>query len=161
MVRSGATWASVSDFGTGGIAEYNGDIHNATAEVAELIHKWQPEYIITQGDNRYEAGKTYEKAVGKYYCDFLSDVTPTALCPLSKQRHSGRNGFYPSTGNHDYKEGGGIEEYKQYFTLPGAECAAAIANPVGYTSTPWSFIRIARTPTLVKALDNLKLRAVL
>lgn len=104
--------ASIGDFGDGSVDSGN---------VAELVHSWSPDVIITAGDNRYGAS-TFDDVVGRYYCAYLTDAGTGPHCAGGSSRI---NKFFPSTGNHDYLDGGGIGEYEAYFTLPGAGIAGS------------------------------------
>ena len=100
------TFAIIGDFGSGTINE---------SAVANLVKSWNPQFVVTTGDNRY--GDTdYDLTVGKDYCEFLAVAEPGTYCDGNG---STLNAFFPSTGNHDYTDGGGINEYIAYFNLPG------------------------------------------
>jgi tartrate-resistant acid phosphatase type 5 len=110
----GLTLAVIGDFGS----------YDANEEaVAELVKGWQPDAVITVGDNiqTKAVGGTgtdrYDRAVGRYYCRFLHAVAPGEWCDGGKAE---ANRFWPATGNHDYSDGG-IENYLAYFSLPGNE----------------------------------------
>ena len=90
--------------------------------VANLIKSWSPEFVITVGDNSYgsaspvaPAVSTIDQNVGKYYSQFIGNYTggfpPGAAT----------NQFFPTIGNHEYSDGGGINAYLNYFTLPNNE----------------------------------------
>jgi PKD repeat protein len=66
-----------------------------------------------------------DSAVGKYYCDFLADVGSGTYC---NGGNAASNAFFPALGNHDYSDGGGINEYLSYFTLPGAGVSTSGAS---------------------------------
>ena len=101
------TYAIVGDFGSGS---------NDETAVANLIKSWDPQFVVTTGDNRYGA-TNFDLTVGKDFCEFLAGTEPGTYC----DGHEGAlNAFYPSTGNHEYTDGGGINEYITYFNLPGA-----------------------------------------
>jgi hypothetical protein len=85
-------------------------------DVADLVASWSPDFVITAGDNRY-GSIPMDSAIGKYYCDFLTDAGSGSSCSGG---NAASNAFFPSLGNHDYTDGGGINEYLGYFTLPGA-----------------------------------------
>ena len=101
------TFAVIGDFGDNSAAE---------ASVANMVNGWNPDFIVTTGDNRYGA-TTFDLVVGKYYCDYLKDVAAGANCGGG---NATTNAFFPLTGNHDYTDGGRINEYLNYFTLPGS-----------------------------------------
>src|SRR5690606_9427734 len=61
---SQVTFAVVGDFGVAG---------NPAQEVANMIKSWNPEFIISVGDNSYtdQTGIGMNKNVGQYYCDYI------------------------------------------------------------------------------------------
>ncbi|MEW6999328.1 PKD domain-containing protein, partial [Colwelliaceae bacterium BS250] len=99
-------FAALGDFGDGS---------NAEADVASMVNGWLPDFIITAGDNRY-GSDSYDEVVGQFYCDFLTDVSSGNFCDGG---NSSINAFFPTLGNHDYSDGGGVDEYLSYFSLPG------------------------------------------
>jgi tartrate-resistant acid phosphatase type 5 len=100
-------FAVIGDFGLDDVPE---------ADVSALVHGWQPDIIITVGDNNYPSGAadTIDANIGKYYHDYIF--------PYSGAYGSGadRNRFFPSLGNHDWRTAG-AQPYLDYFTLPGNE----------------------------------------
>jgi hypothetical protein len=100
-------FAAIGDYGSGDQAE---------ADVAKLILSWQPEFIITLGDNNYPYGAAefIDEAVGQYFHSYIY--------PYLGSRGAGAqvNRFFPSLGNHDVKTDNG-QPYYDYFTLPGNE----------------------------------------
>ena len=101
-------FAAIGDYGSGSLNE---------GDVANLIDSWNVDFVITAGDNRY-GSTTFDQVVGQFYCNFLKDAKWGDYCsdPIRT-----RNAFFPSLGNHDYDDGGGVSEYLSYFTLPGNE----------------------------------------
>jgi len=100
-------FAVIGDFGQGGADE---------AEVAALVHGWQPDLVITVGDNNYPSGEaaTIDAHIGAFYQDFIYPYRGT-FGPGAPE-----NRFFPSLGNHDwYTEG--AAPYLDFFTLPGNE----------------------------------------
>ena len=100
------TYAIIGDFGTG---------YNEETVVANLVKSWNPQFVITTGDNRY-GDHNFDQTVGKDYCEFLAGAEPGSNCDGNG---SALNAFFPSSGNHDFTDGGGINEYLAYFNLPG------------------------------------------
>ena len=111
-------FAVIGDYGIAGKPGANvGEVANEK-RVADLVKGWNPEFIITVGDNNYPQGdaETMAANVGKFYGKFIS-------------RTAGRNRFFPCLGNHDWREGKDwqgrprdiplIKPYLDYFTLPG------------------------------------------
>ena len=100
-------FAAIGDYGDG----------SADAQdVATLIDTWGADFIIGAGDNRY-GSIGYDTAVGRDYCIYITDAGPGPLC---NGGISLVNAFFPVPGNHDYNDGSGINEYLDYFDLPGA-----------------------------------------
>ena len=108
-------FAVIGDYGIGNRNE---------ADVAALIHSWHADFIITTGDNRY-GNHTYDQVVGRFFCAYLKDAGPGKKCQGGYARI---NAFFPTLGNHDYKDGRGIGEYLAYFTLPGKDFPYSTGN---------------------------------
>ena len=100
-------FAVIGDFGLDGVAE---------ADVATLIHSWQPDIIITVGDDNYPSGAadTIDANIGKYYHDYIFPYIGTYGPGADVNR------FFPTLGNHDWYTAG-AQPYLDYFTLPGNE----------------------------------------
>ncbi len=100
-------YAVIGDYGRAGQDE---------EAVAELVHSWEPDFIITTGDNNYPSGlsSTIDQNIGQYYASFIY--------PYNGDFGSGatENRFFPSPGNHDWNSGT-LDPYLDYFTLPGNE----------------------------------------
>ncbi len=96
------------------IGDY-GDGSSAASNVAALVDSWAPQFVIGAGDNRYGTS-TFDQVVGQFYCDYLTDAGAGSYC---NRGTSPVNAFFPVPGNHDYTDGAGINEYLNYFTLPG------------------------------------------
>jgi hypothetical protein len=86
------------------------------AGVAALVKSWNPEFVLTTGDNNYPEGSadTIDANIGQYFHDFI--------CPYRGGYGAGatKNRFFPALGNHDWYTAG-AQPYLQYFTLPGNE----------------------------------------
>ena len=99
--------ACIGDFGHSGKFEAN---------VAQLVKSWQPNFIITVGDNNYPSGavETIDLNIGQFYHEFIS--------PYNGAFGAGAlsNCFFPSLGNHDWLTAG-ARPYLDYFALPGNE----------------------------------------
>lgn len=103
------TFATIGDFGDGTAKE---------AAVATLIAGWNPDHVVTLGDNNYEDGAagTIDAHIGQFYHAFISPYTGRygAGSPTG-------NRFWPALGNHDWQCSGCATPYLNYFTLPGNE----------------------------------------
>ena len=97
----------IGDFGRSGRFEAN---------VALLVKSWQPDLIITLGDNNYRNGtaETIDQNIGQFYHDFIF--------PYQGAYGAGAvsNRFFPSLGNHDWVAPD-AQPYLDYFKLPGNE----------------------------------------
>jgi hypothetical protein len=100
-------FAVIGDYGEGNQAEQ---------DVADLVKSWNPELIITLGDNNYPSGaaETIDDRIGRFYSEFISPYQG-AFGP-----GAGQNRFFPSLGNHDW-DTAGAQAYFDYFTLPNNE----------------------------------------
>ncbi len=97
------------------IGDY-GDAGRPAADVAEMVNQWQPDFIVTLGDNNYPNGAagTIDENIGRYFSRHIH--------PYKGQYGTGAaaNRFYPALGNHDWRTAGAAP-YLDYFTLPGNE----------------------------------------
>jgi tartrate-resistant acid phosphatase type 5 len=100
-------FAVIGDFGLDGVPE---------ADVAALVHGWQPDIVITVGDDNYPSGAavTIDVNIGKYYHDYIFPYTGTYGPGADSNR------FFPILGNHDWYTTN-AQPYLDFFTLPGNE----------------------------------------
>ena len=101
-------FAVIGDYGNGSPSE---------AAVAEMVLSWEPDFIITTGDNNYNHGEasTIDHNIGQFYHSYIF--------PYDGEYGEGAeetNRFFPSLGNHDW-ETDEAQPYLDYFTLPGNE----------------------------------------
>ncbi len=101
-------FAVIGDYGVAGTDE---------EAVANLILSWDPDIIITVGDNNYPSGAagTIDANIGQYFHYFISPYSGTY------GQGAQENSFFPSPGNHDWDSSPGLAPYLGYFTLPGNE----------------------------------------
>ncbi len=104
------TFAAFGDYGSGSQNEGN---------VAEMVKSWDPDLIITTGDNNYlsldSEGSGWTTAVGQFYGEYIlgrSDQKyPEQTADIPR--------FFPTVGNHDsnngVSSGGDIVDYLNYF----------------------------------------------
>jgi tartrate-resistant acid phosphatase type 5 len=99
--------AFIGDFGLDGPGE---------AAVAGLINTFQPDAVITTGDNNYPSGQasTIDANIGKYFSTYIHPYLGI-YGPGATQ-----NRFFPSLGNHDFYTAD-AQPYLDYFALPGNE----------------------------------------
>ncbi len=100
-------FAVIGDFGSGKQPE---------ADVAALVKSWNPDLIITTGDNNYPDGasETIDHRIGQFFHEFIAPYVG------SYGEGGQENRFFPSLGNHDWYSTG-AQPYLDYFTLPGNE----------------------------------------
>jgi len=118
------TFGTLGDWGVTG---------SGAVAVRDLMVELDPDIVVTMGDNRY-GNRSFDSTVGMY-CAWLKDAGPGPVCPSGGA--SPINRFFPSTGNHDYTDGGGISEYQNHLTIPGA--GIPVVNPTG-TELYYDFI---------------------
>jgi len=99
------------------IGDYGANTANEAA-VATLVKSWNPDFVITTGDNNYLYGEaaTIDQNIGQYYHQFIF--------PYGGTYGAGSpdfNRFFPALGNHDWNNVAGAAPYLAYFSLPGNE----------------------------------------
>ncbi|GJM40804.1 MAG: hypothetical protein DHS20C20_10860 [Ardenticatenaceae bacterium] len=101
------TFAVIGDFGDAGQPE---------ADVANLVHSWNVDFVLTAGDNNYPDGEasTIDDNIGQYYQQYIGNYSG------SYGPGAAQNQFFPTPGNHDWRTGS-LQPYLDYFTLPGNE----------------------------------------
>lgn len=119
------------------------------AAVYNLMNSWNPDALVTVGDNIYfrgnetkgttnysvfSASQAFDIAIGQYYHNYIKYPSGSASCFVGSQ--SSVNRYFPSVGNHDWNwdataDGGAstLAGYTGYFELPGANV------PVGSVSS--------------------------
>jgi tartrate-resistant acid phosphatase type 5 len=97
------------------IGDY-GAISAPERDIANLISSWNPDFIITVGDNNYPSGSasTIDRAIGQYFHEYIY--------PYHGEFGAGaaENRFFPTLGNHDWLTNG-AQPYLDYFSLPNNE----------------------------------------
>lgn len=100
------------------IGDYGSNDSNEL-DVSNLVKSWNPEFIITLGDNNYADGEasTIDASIGKYYREFIYPYRGTY------GGGAGTNKFWPCIGNRDWdnQTGPKLQPYLDYFTLPNNE----------------------------------------
>jgi hypothetical protein len=99
--------AVIGDFGTGDSRE---------RDVADQLKTWEPDAIITTGDDNYPDGEatTIDENIGQFYHEFIYPYLGSYGPGASENR------FFPTLGNHDW-HAPNAQPYLDYFTLPGNE----------------------------------------
>lgn len=103
----GVRLAVIGDYGLSG---------EPLARVAALVNSWEPDAILTTGDNNYPDGyaETIDENIGQYFSEYIGNYQG-AYGPGATE-----NRFFPALGNHDLNTAMGAP-YFDYFTLPGNE----------------------------------------
>ena len=103
------------------IGDY-GDDSADEARVANLVNSWNPDFVVTTGDNNYPDGEatTIDTNIGKYYSQYIGNYQGSYGLGSFTTR------FWPSLGNHDWHTItcgalGCNGAYFDYFTLPNNE----------------------------------------
>jgi hypothetical protein len=96
-------FAIIGDFGSAGTPE---------ADVANLVKSWNPDFIVTVGDNNYPSGAsaTIDANIGQYYHDYIYPYTGSYGAGALTNR------FFPVLGNHDWYTTN-AQPYRDYFAL--------------------------------------------
>ncbi|MFA9392501.1 MAG: metallophosphoesterase [Prolixibacteraceae bacterium] len=108
-------FAVIGDYG------YDGKPEN---KVADMVKSWNPDFILTTGDNNYQKGNfsTLNNNIGKYYADYIYNFDASGVYKCKGRASEEEiNRFFPSPGNHDTYSSSGLTPYLNYFTLPGNE----------------------------------------
>lgn len=108
-------FAVIGDFGHSGDPE---------KQVSDLVKGWNPDFIVTVGDNNYTKGAwtTLNENINQYYGDFIYNFdAPLRYQYQGKAFEDQVNRFFPTPGNHDANNLDGLGPYFSFFTLPGNE----------------------------------------
>ncbi len=107
LEAQGLVFAVIGDYGCGFVDE---------GQVVDVINSWDPEFVITVGDNNYPEGfaEMIDDHIGQYFHQYIY--------PYKGNYGAGAdiNRFFPSLGNHDLLTDNG-QPYLDYFELPGNE----------------------------------------
>lgn len=100
-------FAEIGDFGSGSQREQ---------DVAALVKSWDPDFIVTGGDNNYPNGDvgTIDAAIGQFYHEYIYPYSGSYGTGASVNR------FFPALGNHDWNTAD-AQAYFDYFILPNNE----------------------------------------
>ncbi|MFL5731955.1 MAG: metallophosphoesterase family protein, partial [Chloroflexia bacterium] len=114
---TGAQSLPTTNLGFAVIGDYGAASYPEEGQVAAMIHSWNPDLVITVGDNNYEDGfaADIDPNIGQYFHDYIF--------PYSGSYGPGAttNKFFPSLGNHDWGAAGNPQPYYNYFSLPNNE----------------------------------------
>ena len=121
LLADSVLFAVIGDFGQSGENE---------EAVSNMVKGWDPDFILTTGDNNYRYGEyaTLYQNIGQYYCDYIYNFdAPEQYQCQGKAFMEEINRFFPSPGNHDELGPYDLEPYLNYFSLPGEELYYAFA----------------------------------
>src|SRR5438128_3640524 len=62
LAPAASRFAVIGDYGSGFTAEQ---------KVANLVKSWNPDFVVTLGDNIYGPASNYDAFVGQYYHDYI------------------------------------------------------------------------------------------
>jgi len=93
------------------IGDY-GETSQAEADVANLVKSWNPDFIVTVGDNNYPNGaaSTIDENIGQYYHEYIFPYRGTYGAGAAYKS------FFPALGNHDWITNG-AKPYFNYFSF--------------------------------------------
>jgi tartrate-resistant acid phosphatase type 5 len=117
---SGANVYSQTSVRFAALGDFN--VSDNSRSVANLIASWNPDFVITVGDNNYTnvgTAAAWDNAVGQYYHAYIKYPSGSTSQYASRRGYPDppTNNFYPALGNHDWDAGG----FTRYFDLPGNE----------------------------------------
>jgi tartrate-resistant acid phosphatase type 5 len=94
-----------------------GDFENTPMQVdsvSMLVKSWNPDLVVTSGDNFDAFYGTVDDLVGAYYNDYIYPYVGIYGTGAAT------NKFYPALGNHEMNADG-LTQFVNFFTLPGVE----------------------------------------
>ncbi len=118
VARIQAEQLTLGVIGDYGAAYAGGASFSNEQAVANLIKSWNPDFIITTGDNNYpnNEASNIDTNIGQFFHEYIYPYVGTYGAGASSNR------FFPSIGNHEWPFGvAGLQPYLDYFTLPGNE----------------------------------------
>jgi len=134
-------FAQIGDFGSAGTAEL---------KVSQMVKSWNPDLIISVGDNNYYNGllETIQINVSSFYGDYIYnyDAPGEYRCNGTAFKEC-INRFFPTPGNHDSYNRDWLTPYYNFFTLPGNE---------KYYSFTWGPVSFFSINTVEKNPDEQK-----
>lgn len=113
-----AAQITIGVIGDYGSAYLGGASFSNVQAVANLIKSWNPDFIITTGDNNYPNNEpsNIDTNIGQFFHEYIHPYVGTFGAGAISNR------FWPSIGNHEWPFGvAGLAPYLAYFTLPDNE----------------------------------------
>jgi predicted phosphodiesterase len=136
------TFAEIGDYGSAGMPEFY---------VAQLVKSWNPDFIVSVGDNNYDNGKllTIKNNITQFYGDYIYNFdAPDKYKCNGKAFQDMINRFFTTPGNHDSNNPDDLTPYYNFFTLPGNE---------SYYSFKWGPVTFFSINSAMENLDKQKL----
>jgi len=81
--------------------------------VAAMVKGWNPEQIITVGDNNNDDDTNFDATIGEYFHEYMDPYPGVHGAGSTTGNH-----LWPAMGNHDWDHPDGSLPYTTYFTLP-------------------------------------------
>jgi len=111
------SFAIIGDFGAVG---------TPTEQVADMVLGWKPEFILSTGDNWYDATLTKEdldNRVGRYYSSYIGKYSGAYGTGASRQN------FYATIGNHDRDPSAHLDIEFDYFGVADLQTVEGNIRP--------------------------------
>src|SRR5213079_2513646 len=111
---SAATPITIGIIGDYGAAYAGGASAANEQAVADLIKSWNPDFIVTTGDNNYPNGEAsnIDTNIGQFFHDYIYPYVGIYGAGATSNR------FWPCIGNHDWPFGVSyLQPYLDYLTL--------------------------------------------
>jgi hypothetical protein len=116
--KAQAAQLTIGVIGDYGAAYAGGASLSNVQAVVNLMKSWNPDFIITTGDNNYpnNEASNIDTNIGQFFHEYIYPYVGTYGAGASSNR------FFPCIGNHEWPFGvSGLAPYLDYFTLPGNE----------------------------------------
>ena len=101
-------------------------------DVASLVKWWEPDFIVTTGDNHYFCDSGHQEP--EVITECTERYTLEEVIGLSYGEFIEAGRFWPTIGNHEYRDRSGVYDaipYRRFFDLPGDELTyTVIEGPV-------------------------------
>jgi len=128
------TFAVVGDYGAAAAPGY----WPGEGYVATMIDQWDPDIVITTGDNNYQWGsaETIDENIGQFYSQYIGNYQGDYGEGAGNE--PGDNRFFPVIGDHDWATKVPVDDlflpkpFLDYFTLPGEGFENSSENELFY-----------------------------
>lgn len=108
-------FAQIGDYGYAGMPEFY---------VSQMVKSWNPDFIVSAGDNNYYEGKmeSIVNNVSQFYGEYIYNYDAPEEYKCNGRAFSDKvNRFFSSPGNHDANNRNKLTPYYNFFSLPGNE----------------------------------------